>query len=114
MLHLIHCFGESGDYPTAEEEAKFEEMLGEKGWALKLQKGDGNCLFRAFSEHIYGDPENHPVVRRSCFDYMVMTGKDGPLYDRLCLVFELFLALTCFAFIKKWNRRRRGTISVIL
>ena len=33
-------------------------------------KGDGNCLFRAFSHIIFGDEANHMLVRKSICDYL--------------------------------------------
>lgn len=41
-----------------------------KGWELRRQEGDGNCLFRAISQHIYGDPGMHGDIRRQCLDFM--------------------------------------------
>ncbi|KAL7533917.1 hypothetical protein ACHAXR_005523 [Thalassiosira sp. AJA248-18] len=32
--------------------------------------GDGNCLFRAISLQVYGDPSMHLEVRRHCLDFM--------------------------------------------
>lgn len=32
--------------------------------------GDGNCLFRAISLQVYGDPTMHHEVRRHCLDFM--------------------------------------------
>ena len=32
--------------------------------------GDGNCLFRAISLQVYGDPSMHLEVRRNCMDFM--------------------------------------------
>lgn len=32
---------------------------------------DGNCLFHAVADQIYGDHEYHDVVRNLCLDYMV-------------------------------------------
>ncbi len=32
---------------------------------------DGACMFRAVADQVYGDQDMHPVVRKSCIDYMV-------------------------------------------
>ena len=32
---------------------------------------DGNCLFRAVADQVYGDQEMHAVVRSHCMDYIV-------------------------------------------
>jgi hypothetical protein len=36
---------------------------------------DGNCLFRAISHQIYGDPEVHLLVREKCLNY-ILAGAD--------------------------------------
>ncbi|CAN0171642.1 unnamed protein product, partial [Hapterophycus canaliculatus] len=57
---------------AAEEEIEraFEAELRSKGWELRRQEGDGNCLFRAISQQIYGDPGMHGDIRRQCLDFM--------------------------------------------
>lgn len=52
------------------EEADFKASLKNKGLEMMVQAGDGNCLFRAVSLQIYGDPEVHMEVRKSCIDFM--------------------------------------------
>jgi hypothetical protein len=34
-------------------------------------KEDGNCLFRAISDQVYGDPDMHDIVRNLCMDYLL-------------------------------------------
>lgn len=46
---------------------------------MKVVQGDGNCMFRAVADQIYGDEDMHEQVRTYCLDYMV----------RLCLVLYL-------------------------
>lgn len=33
---------------------------------------DGNCLFRATADQVYGDSELYDLARQMCIDYMVM------------------------------------------
>ena len=33
---------------------------------------DGNCLFRAVAYQIYGNEENHSVLRDQCMDYILV------------------------------------------
>ena len=41
---------------------------------------DGNCLFRAVADQVYGDPEMHADVRHLCVDYMVGWGGAREVY----------------------------------
>jgi OTU domain-containing protein 5 len=43
---------------------------------------DGNCLFRAVTDQVYGDSEMYDLARQMCVDYMVR-------------FFFLFLILHC-------------------
>jgi OTU domain-containing protein 5 len=53
-------------------EVQFESELKEKrGYYIKKVKEDGNCLFRAIADQVYGDEEMHSVVRGMCMDYML-------------------------------------------
>eukprot|EP01118_Nematostelium_gracile_P017281 TRINITY_DN7332_c0_g1_i1.p1 TRINITY_DN7332_c0_g1~~TRINITY_DN7332_c0_g1_i1.p1 ORF type:complete len:311 (-),score=68.00 TRINITY_DN7332_c0_g1_i1:70-915(-) len=46
------------------------ELKEKKGLVIRQMASDGNCLFRAISDQIYGDPEMHDQVRERCMDYM--------------------------------------------
>mmetsp|Transcript_21141 Transcript_21141/g.47934 ORF Transcript_21141/g.47934 Transcript_21141/m.47934 type:complete len:489 (-) Transcript_21141:704-2170(-) len=48
----------------------FTKSLATRGLELAIQEGDGNCLFRAVSLQVYGDPGSHKEVRRKCLDFM--------------------------------------------
>ena len=53
------------------DENELEEILNkEKGFRIKRMEEDGNCLFRAISDQIYGDPGMHQEVRKLCMDYL--------------------------------------------
>lgn len=53
------------------EEARFRHILKkERGLEIREQDGDGNCLFRAISLQVYGDPSMHGDVRKQCMDHM--------------------------------------------
>ena len=53
------------------EELKFEKFLFErKGFRINPIKRDGNCLFGAVADQIYGDPALHETVRSWCVSYM--------------------------------------------
>jgi len=52
------------------DETAFEEQLKSSGFLIKRMAGDGNCLFRAVADQVYGDSEMHDEVRRRCMDYM--------------------------------------------
>lgn len=58
---------------------------------------DGNCLFHAVADQVYGDSELYDLVRQMCIDYMV---RDFLIsyYHKFTLV---FLASTCHQCFKK-------------
>ncbi|XAR60157.1 Ubiquitinyl hydrolase 1 [Bertholletia excelsa] len=63
------CFGSC--YDDAERERQFEiDIRCAKGLEVKRMLADGNCLFRAIADQVYGDPEGYDLVRQMCIDYM--------------------------------------------
>ncbi|GAB4859803.1 OVARIAN TUMOR DOMAIN-containing deubiquitinating enzyme 6 [Ancistrocladus abbreviatus] len=63
------CFGSS--YDDMERERQFEiDIRRVKGLEVKRMVGDGNCLFRAVADQVYGDSEAHDLTRQMCIDYM--------------------------------------------
>lgn len=53
------------------DNAVFAVALKKRGLEIREQDGDGNCLFRAVSLQVYGDPSMHNDVRQQCLDFMV-------------------------------------------
>ncbi|KAK7261196.1 hypothetical protein RIF29_27501 [Crotalaria pallida] len=52
-------------------EQQFEiDIKREKGYEVKRMLGDGNCLFRAVADQVYGDSELYDLVRQKCIAYM--------------------------------------------
>ena len=55
-----------------ERERQFEaEIRRVKGFEVKRMLEDGNCLFRAVADQVYGDSETYDLIRQMCIDYMV-------------------------------------------
>jgi hypothetical protein len=40
------------------------------GLSLRDVEGDGNCLFRALSDQLYGEQNRHPEIRKLTCDYL--------------------------------------------
>jgi OTU domain-containing protein 5 len=49
---------------------QLRESLAKKGLQVVIMPPDGNCLFHAVADQIYGDHSYHDVVRKQCLDYM--------------------------------------------
>ncbi|XP_054812893.1 OVARIAN TUMOR DOMAIN-containing deubiquitinating enzyme 6-like isoform X2 [Prosopis cineraria] len=63
------CFPSS--YDDLERERQFEiDIRRAKGYEVKRMMEDGNCLFRAVADQVYGDSESYDLVRQMCIDYM--------------------------------------------
>lgn len=63
------CF--TSTYNDVERERLFEiEIRRVKGFDVKKMVEDGNCLFRAVADQVYGDPEVYDLARQMCIDYM--------------------------------------------
>lgn len=55
-----------------ERERQFEiDIRRAKGFEVKRMLEDGNCLFRAVADQVYGDSEAYDLIRQMCIDYMV-------------------------------------------
>ncbi|KAH0660787.1 hypothetical protein KY289_029535 [Solanum tuberosum] len=62
-------FGSSRN--DVEREHQFEiDIRRAKGLEVKKMREDGNCLFRAVADQVYGDSEAYDLVRQMCIDYM--------------------------------------------
>ncbi|XVF19678.1 hypothetical protein REPUB_Repub11eG0131200 [Reevesia pubescens] len=60
LLHLVQ-----------ERERQFEiDIRRAKGLEVKRMLEDGNCLFRAVADQVYGDSEAYDLIRQMCIDYM--------------------------------------------
>ncbi|XP_058779691.1 OVARIAN TUMOR DOMAIN-containing deubiquitinating enzyme 6 [Vicia villosa] len=58
-------------YADAERERQFEfDIRRVKGYEVKRMTADGNCLFRAVADQVYGDSELYDLVRQMSIDYM--------------------------------------------
>ncbi|PKI47064.1 hypothetical protein CRG98_032540, partial [Punica granatum] len=58
-------------YDDLERERQFEiDIRRAKGLEVKKMLEDGNCLFRAVADQVYGDSELYDDVRQMCIDYM--------------------------------------------
>ncbi|KAG8064434.1 hypothetical protein GUJ93_ZPchr0004g39025 [Zizania palustris] len=61
----------SSSYYDLERERMFEHDLRRvRGFEIKKMAEDGNCLFRAVADQVYGDPEAYDMTRQMCVDYM--------------------------------------------
>ncbi|XP_068658907.1 OVARIAN TUMOR DOMAIN-containing deubiquitinating enzyme 6-like [Aristolochia californica] len=65
------CPGFGSSYDDAEKERQFElDIRRVKGLEVKRMVEDGNCLFRAVADQVYGDTEAYDLTRQMCIDYM--------------------------------------------
>lgn len=63
------CYGPS--FYDLERERQFEiDIRRAKGLEVKRMLEDGNCLFRAVADQVYGDSEAYDLTRQMCIDYM--------------------------------------------
>ncbi|MCO5579529.1 hypothetical protein L7F22_033384 [Adiantum nelumboides] len=63
--------GKRGPEENDERERQFEvEIRRSRGLEMWRMAEDGNCLFRAVADQVYGDPEMHNETRQMCIDYM--------------------------------------------
>ncbi|WVZ85563.1 hypothetical protein U9M48_032477 [Paspalum notatum var. saurae] len=63
------CYASS--YDDSEREHMFEHDLRRvKGFEIRKMAEDGNCLFRAVADQVYGDAEVYDMARQMCVDYM--------------------------------------------
>ncbi|CAH2060947.1 unnamed protein product, partial [Thlaspi arvense] len=57
--------------PGSEREHQFEtEIRQAKCFVIRRMLEDGNCLFRAVADQVYGDSDSYDLTRQMCMDYM--------------------------------------------
>ncbi|RSH92953.1 hypothetical protein EHS25_008401 [Saitozyma podzolica] len=52
------------------EDAAVKREMSRLGLSLRDVEGDGNCLFRALSDQLYGEQNRHPEIRKLTCDYL--------------------------------------------
>ncbi|KAJ1622283.1 hypothetical protein T492DRAFT_634021 [Pavlovales sp. CCMP2436] len=55
----------------SEDLARLRDRLAAFGLAEREVTGDGNCQFRAISDQLYSDQEQHSLVRSMCIDQLL-------------------------------------------
>lgn len=81
-----------GNRSTSEDEDfDFAVALQKSGLEIREQDGDGNCLFRAISLQVYGDPSMHTDVRKKCLDFMVRRNKSNACEPKISCILPLEL-----------------------
>ena len=55
-----------------DQEEKIRENLQKINFLIKQMGGDGNCMFRAVSDQIYGNEDYHNIIREKCMDYLMI------------------------------------------
>ena len=55
----------------AKKEEKYEADMEKAGFQIFDAGGAGNCLFRSFAYQLYGDYDQHRLVRVKCMKYIL-------------------------------------------
>ena len=55
-----------------DQEAKIKKNIEQLHFFIKKMGGDGNCMFRAVSDQVYGNEEYHDIIREKCMDYLLI------------------------------------------
>ena len=58
-----------------DQEEKIKNNLEKLSFFIKIMGGDGNCMFRAVSDQIYGNEEYHNIIREKCMKYLLIERK---------------------------------------
>lgn len=76
----------------AAEERAVKEEISRLGLSLRDVEGDGNCLFRALSDQLYGDQSHHPDLRRWVCDWIMEHKEEMEFWVQVCTDGEQFEA----------------------
>ena len=79
---------------VAAQERRLVDRLTSLGLYMAVQRGDGNCQFRSLSFGLFGTPDHHAFVRRSCVDHMLQRRGD----------FEAFLGEDFRGYVREMGR----------
>ena len=63
------------DAEDVDEDTKFKILLLQNNLQLREVEGDGNCMFRAVSDQVYGTDKHYQLIREKCMDYLVILRK---------------------------------------
>lgn len=75
-----------------EREFLFREKMRKQELGIHPIESDGNCLYRAVAQKIFGDQENFSLVKLKCFDYMQKNKSDFAPYVESGETMEQYIA----------------------
>jgi len=55
-----------------DQEEKIKKNIEKLHFFIKQMGRDGNCMFRAISDQVYGNEEYHNIIREKCMDYLLI------------------------------------------
>ena len=55
-----------------DQEEKIKKNIEKLHFFIKQMGRDGNCMFRAVSDQVYGNEEYHNIIREKCMDYLLI------------------------------------------
>ena len=58
-----------------DQEEKIKDNIEKLDFFIKKMEGDGNCMFRAVSDQIYGNEDYHNIIREKCMKYLLIERK---------------------------------------
>ncbi len=66
-----HLYKKKKFFKTNEQqEKKFREELRSINLKIREIKGDGNCLYRAVADQLYGNENYYDILKSKCLDYL--------------------------------------------
>lgn len=68
----------------AKEEREVKSEISRLGLTLRDVEGDGNCLFRALSDQLWGTPNHHPDLRRWTCDWIADNKEEMGFWVQVC------------------------------
>ena len=55
-----------------DQEEKIKDKIEKLDFFIKKMGGDGNCMFRAVSDQVYGNEDYHGIIREKCMKYLLI------------------------------------------
>lgn len=68
--NTLYKFKNNKIFLTENQDMEFKKKLKSINLIIKDIKGDGNCLYRAVCDQIYGSDDKYEILKNACLDYI--------------------------------------------